>query len=149
MRKSVDEHPVGDDTALLIAALSHSLGWYEARIDRGLQVINYFIVASAVLVTAYVSAISGKHYAVAVVIALSGAALAALVFVVGRRQRGYAAEAEPALAELQGRVADRLKIASFCIAQPQGRIRRDLSVRIAFGLAAALSIGSLLYAIIH
>lgn len=147
MRKSVDEHPVGDDTALLIAALSHSLGWYEARIDRGLQVINYFIVASAVLATAYVSAISGKHYAVAVVITLSGTALTALAFVVGRRQRGYAAE--PALAELQGRVAERLKIASFCVAQPQGRIRRDLSVRIAFGLAIAFSIGSWLYAIIH
>jgi hypothetical protein len=49
---------------------------YDARINRGLQVINYFIVASAIVATAYVSAINGKQYAIAAVIALSETALA-------------------------------------------------------------------------
>jgi len=111
--------------------------------------INYFLVASAVLATAYVSAISGKHYDIAVVVALAGTALTVLVFVLGRGQRRAAAEAEPALAELQGRIADRLKIDSFLVYQPHERVPSDIRVRLAFGLAALLSIGSVLYALIH
>jgi hypothetical protein len=149
VHESTDEHPSGDDTTLLIAALNHSTAWYETRIDRGLQVINYFVVAGAVLATAYVSAISGKHYAVAVVVSLSGTALATLAFLIGLRQRHYAAEVEPALAEIQGRVADRLRIDSFRIVQLGRVVRRELSVRIAFALAILLSLGSALYALIH
>lgn len=149
VRKSTDEHPSGDDTALLIAALNHSTAWYETRIDRGLQVINYFVVAGAVLATAYVSAISGRHYAIAVAVSLSGTALAALAFLIGLRQRHYAAEVEPALAELQDRVADRLNIDSLRIVRLGTMMHRELSVRIAFGLAILLSLGSALYALVH
>jgi hypothetical protein len=46
-------------------------------------VINYFLVASAVLATAYVSAINGKHYPIAAVIALSETALAAVTYTIG------------------------------------------------------------------
>jgi hypothetical protein len=145
--KSAGKAQSGDDTALLIAALSHSTGWYEARIDRGLQVMNYFVVAAAVLATAYVSAIGGKHYAIAVVVSLSGSALAALTFLIGRSQRARAAEAEPALAELQRRVAERLDIASFRVIQPTPH--RDSGVRIAFGLAILLGLGSAMYALVH
>jgi hypothetical protein len=145
--KSADKAQSADDTALLIAALSHSTGWYEARIDRGLQVMNYFVVAGAVLATAYVSAISGKHYAIAVVVSLSGTALGALAFLIGRSQRHRAAEAEPALAELQSRIAERLDIGSFKVIQP--RPHRESSVRIAFALAILLSLGSAMYALVH
>ena len=99
--KTPDEHPPGDDAALLIAALNHSWAWYDARTNRGLQVVNYFLVAIAVLATAYVSALNGKHYAIAAVIALSGAALTGLTFMTGYRQRRTAAAGELALAELQ------------------------------------------------
>jgi hypothetical protein len=149
VRKPPGERPPEDDTALLIAALNHALGWYEARIDRGLQVINYFLVASAVLATAYVSAIDGKHYTVAAVIALSGTALTGLAFIHGRRQRRYADTGRPALSELQSRVAERLKMDSFRILRPAGRPETESAVRTAFGLAAVLSIASALYALIH
>ena len=125
------------------------MGWYEARIDRGLQVINYFIVAAAVLATAYVSAIGGKHYAVAVIVALSGTALAALAFILRRRQRRYAAEVEPALGEIQARIAKNLSLPSFQVVKPAGREQRDNVIRLAFRLAVLLSAGSAIYAAVH
>jgi len=147
--ESPDEHPPGDDTALLIAALNHSWAWYDAGYNRGLQVINYFLVAIAVLATAYVSAINGKHYGIAVAIALSGAVLAAVTFTVGHRQRRRAAVGEVALAALQNRVADRLMIDSLRMVGSENRTRFYFPVRLAFGLALLLSVGAVLYALIH
>ena len=143
------EHPPEDDTAFLIAALNHTMAWHETRIDRGLQVINYFVVAGAVLVTAYASALGGKHYGIAVAIALSGMALAILAFVVGRQQRRAAAEAEPALAELQGKVASKLQVDSFRIYKPEVRGQREGAAAFTFALAVLLSAGSAIYAAIH
>ncbi len=150
VRKSPEEHPPGDDTALLIAALEHFRTWREARIERGLQVVNYFLVAIAVLATAYVSAIDGKHYGIATVIALSGAVVTAVAYALGRQQRYAAAAAEPGLAALQNRIADRLGIdlIRFGKSQP-GTVPRYHLSGIAFGLAGLLSIGAALYALIH
>jgi len=64
------------DVALLTTALDHVTRWYEFRTSSGLQVLNYFLLASAVLSTAYVSAINGRLHAVAVTIAVVGAAVA-------------------------------------------------------------------------
>jgi hypothetical protein len=148
--KSPDEHPPGDDTALLIAALNHAWAWYDARMNRGLQVLNYFLVASAILATAYVGALNGKHYAVAAVIALSGAALTGATFMTGYRQRRNAPAGELALTDLQGRIADRLEVDSIRMLKPPPRpVPRYISVWGAFGLAALLSVGAALYALIH
>ena len=147
--ESPDEHPPGDDTALLIAALDHSWAWYDAGYNRGLQVINYFLVAIAVLATAYVSAINGKHYAIAVAIALSGAVLTAATFEVGQRQRRRAAVGEVALAALQNRVADRLMIDSLRMVGSEIGPKFYFPVKLAFGLALLLGIGAVLYALIH
>jgi hypothetical protein len=146
-----DQHPPGDDTALLIAALNHAWAWYDARINRGLQVINYFLVASAVLATAYVSAINGKHYPIAAVIALSETALAAVTYTIGTRERRSANRALGPLAELQARVAGRLMIATLHIAGPTAGapISVRLRVRIMFGLVVLLTVGAALYALVH
>ena len=139
-----------DDTALLIAALNHCWAWYDTGISRGLQVLNYFLVAIAVLATAYVSALNAKLYAVAAVIALSGAALTAVCYGVGNDQRRFAHTGMSALRELQDRVADQLGVEAIRMgrARPIWRVR-PLFSHGAFVLAAAVSIGSAVYALIH
>lgn len=151
--KPPGEQPPPDDTTLLIAALNHAWAWHDARINRGLQVINYFLVASAVLATAYVSAINGKHYPIAAIIALSETALAAAAYTIGNRERGSATAALHPLAELQARIADRLMITTFRIAGSPGMTGYPLSVRpyvrIMFGLVVLLSAGAALYALLQ
>ena len=57
---------------------------------------------------------------------------------------------ERALAELQNRVAEKLMIDSLrMVGSEAGRVRNYFPVRLAFGLELLLSIGSVLYALIH
>ena len=111
--------------------------------------INYFLVASAVLATAYVSAINGKLYPVAAVIALAEAGLTAVAYILGLRERWSAQAARPALAEVQGRIADKLQMDAFRIAGSPTRVTSRFVVRGVFGMAVLLSAGAALYAMIH
>ena len=92
--------------------------WYNANIDRGLQVVNYFLVATAILATAYVSAINGKHYPIAAGPAVTGIALTTLTLVIGMRQREVAYPESRMMAELDARIIQKLKIESVRLLEP-------------------------------
>jgi hypothetical protein len=149
--KPLDEEPLGDDTALLTTALNHYWAWHDGRSQRAFQILNYYLVASAILFTAYASAINGKHYGIAATIAAAGLGFTALTAVAELYEVNAAAQAEPALTELQNRMAGRLRIDPIRMTKFQAREagQRRVGVAVTFGLATLLSISALLYALIR
>ena len=145
------EQPPGDETALFVAALNHSWAWYDGRISRALQVINYYFVASAVLGAAYTSAITHKNYGLAAAIAGGALGITAVASATVFREVDDATRAEPVLAELQGRVGRRLNLRrSIQLASPElSRWQRRFAVMIAIGLASLFNISALIYALVH
>lgn len=144
-----EQSPEGD-TALLTTALNHSWAWHDQYSNRAFQVINYYIVATAIVVTAYTSAINGKHYAFAAALAIAGLGLTVILAGNGLYQINTAALAEPALAEMQERIGDRLRTDSMHIAGlRRGIQQRRTGAIIMFGVATVFDVGALLYAVIH
>jgi hypothetical protein len=145
---TASEPPTGDDTALLTAALSHTWAWYDENSNRAIQGVNYFIVATAVVITAYIGAINGKHNGLAAALAVAGLALTVITCAGVFYLVNVAALAEPALTEMQERIGDRLRTDSMRIARLQIRIRLRRAAAIAlFAPAAAFDVGALLYAL--
>jgi hypothetical protein len=111
---------------LLIAALDHAWRWHDLRISCGLQILNFYLLAIAVLITAYVSALNARNYTVSVAVALAGAAVTASTYMVGVRQDHVARLALTPIQELEGHLANGLDIDSLRLVE-QYRVRRRLS----------------------
>jgi hypothetical protein len=144
------ERPPGDDTALLTAALNHSWTWYDEHMKRVFQLVNFYIVATALLVTAYANSINGKHYGFAIALAIVGLVLTAIASASALNQATAGGKAEDALRDMEGRIACRLDVDSIRIVKHQGGIRHTaVAAGITVGLAAGLFIAALIYAAIQ
>jgi hypothetical protein len=101
------------------------------------------------LATAYASAFNGKHYGLAAIFSVAGIVFTALAFAVALDQRSTIEQAEPPIIKLEKQVASKLGIHSIQIVKPEcksGIIHIGLP---AAGLAALVSFGALLYALIR
>jgi len=142
------EQPPGDDTALLTAAFNHAWAWYDARANRAIQAVNYYVVATAIVVTAYASSINGKHYGFGAALAIAGLGLTAVASLAGLYEVSAAGLAEPAITEMQERIGGKLKTGSMRIASREMGLRRRLTaLAIIFGLATAFDISALVDAV--
>jgi hypothetical protein len=141
------EQPPQGDTTLLVAALNHVWTLYDTRVNRMYQLLNYFLVASAIVATAYAGAINGKHYGLAAIFSIAGIGLSAVAFAVALEEKRSADQAEPALIALQSQLTSKLNISSIHTVTA-GRERGIMTVALP-GLTTLLGIGTLLYALIH
>ena len=113
--------------------------------------LNYYLVAATILFTAYSSAINAKNYVVASALALAGLGLTAITALTVFYEVKAADLARPAVAELQNRIADRLRLDPLHVATFQAGIigqRRNANI-LTFALATLLNISALIYAVIH
>jgi hypothetical protein len=140
------------DTDLLIAALEHVTRWNEFYRTSALQVVNFFLLAGAVVGAAYVSALNGHQNAIAGAVALAGGAAAGATYLIFRRQGSKAQLADEPLREIQNLFADRLGIDSLRIMERipfRGRVnwqRSIIIVNVSFPVIVALSFTAALYA---
>lgn len=104
-----------NDHAKLATALDHSWRWFELRVSHGMQMLNFGIVAFALLSAAYVSALSDKLFGIAGAIALLAAVVAITAYLTARRQRQIGWVAADPIREIQRRLAADLSIDSLRI----------------------------------
>jgi hypothetical protein len=111
---------------LLATALDHAWRWYDLRINSGLQILNFYLLAMTVLTAAYVSAFNSRNHVISVAVALAGAAVSASSYMAGVRQDQVARMALPSIEEAESRLAGALDINSLRLAE-QYRVHRNLS----------------------
>ncbi len=143
------------DIELLMSALEHVTRWNELYRASSMQVINFYLLAAAIIGTAYVSAINAHQYFIAGGAGLALGAATAGSFIIFHRQGGLAHLADEPLAEVQARIADRLGIDSLRMAErislrSHARLyrwyRSTFVVNIAFPLTVVASLIAAVYA---
>lgn len=144
---TASQHPHEDDTALLTTALNHAWAWYDGHANRASQLFNYYLVAIAILFAAYTSAINVKHYGLAVALTVAALVFTALTTVAGLAVVNDISRAQPALDQLQKRIADKLDIKDISMAKFQkGKTWSRILAVITVGAATLIWISGLVYA---
>jgi hypothetical protein len=109
---------------LLTTALDHAWRWYDLRINSGLQILNFYLLAMTVLTAAYVSALNARNHVISVAVAFAGAAVSASSYTVGVRQDHVARMALPPIQEAENHLAEALGINSLRLVEHYRKERK-------------------------
>jgi hypothetical protein len=91
-------------------ALEHAWEWFSLHATQRLQSVYFFLVSTAFLSAAFVTAAKEKMFVVAGGVAVLGACIAYFFYRMERRIRTLIHAAEDAIGPLQGELADRLQL---------------------------------------
>lgn len=112
--------------------------------------ISFYLIAASVTAAAYTSAITSNDNGTAVTVAIFGLALTVIASAAALGEVDAASQAVLPLTELQDRVARRLQIDSIRMVSPETLARqRRFGAPVSIGLALALNISALIYALVQ
>jgi hypothetical protein len=144
----------GDKHEALTLALDHSWRWYEYHLNLASQLVNYFLIVTAVLTTAYATALGSHLYAAAVAVNLVNAVVTVATYLEGTRLRAIATHAQEAIEVIEDQLATDLDMAPLRLVarRRSAQVRRmPLPGALAFPLALLAFLASVcgaLYALL-
>lgn len=92
------------------AALEHAWNWFSLHATHRLQLVNFFLVATAFLSAAFVTASKEEMHVLAGAVAVLAVFMSYLFYRIERRIRSLVHAAENALQPLQHRIAESLDV---------------------------------------
>lgn len=108
---------VDPDSEAFKIALGHAWDWFSLHSAQRMQLVNYFIAASAFITAAYASSISAKQYPVAVGAAAGGILLSVVAERLDARTRELIKLVEVPLRALQEGLATRTGVAALSLVE--------------------------------
>lgn len=146
-----DLNQAQDRKGLLTIALDHAWRWYDFRWGQAIQIINFFVLAAAVMSAAYVSAINANHRGIAAAVALLGSVASASTYVVSIRIVNFAELASEPLKEIQDQLATALDIDSIRLIERRrshrgGRASSSTVAKAMFAIAISVCFAAAGYA---
>lgn len=133
--------PAGADPDDLKLALDHAWGWFALHAGQRMQLVNYLLVAAALIVAGYSTALGNDRPAAAGAIAAAGVAICAAFGALDRRTAALVKAAETPLLELQDRLAIRAGVPSLALVRSVERAASGMSyTTVLRALTAALAV---------
>jgi hypothetical protein len=110
-----DDSVKSDNDLLIETGLKHAWDWFELHANQRMQAVNFFLVATAFLCAAYVTALNYSRNAVALGVSLVGIAFSIFFAVLEARVRELVKSGERAIIPAQRILASRTSVAELTI----------------------------------
>ncbi len=96
-------------------ALDHAWSWFSLHATQRLQAVNFFLVATAFLTAAFVTAAKEKLFALAAAVAILAICISMYFYRMERRVRSLIHASENAIGPLQAALSKQLGVEPLCI----------------------------------
>jgi hypothetical protein len=151
---AVDDAAAHADSEALRLAIDHSWAWFALHAGQRMQLVNYFVVAAAFITAGYATSVAANRDVVAGFIGIAGAAMSLGFARLEIRTRELVQIAEPALLQLETRLATLTNVTGLdFVAQVEHPARKRSSygfvIRALTSFAGGLFISAAAYAFLR